>query len=462
MSKMFIFMLLLLCLIVTIDEGEGSYCMADCTGYKHEPSLYIRTCCIISNLGQTVTIRGIGITRYILCSKVRRKSCPKNDCKSLFEDGNTTSGVYTVNPDGGTPFEVYCDMETDGGGWTVFQRRQDGSVDFYRNWTDYENGFGNLTGEFWLGLSKIHRLTKEGSNTLRVDLEDFEGNTAYANYSTFSVITIDEGEGSYCMADCTGYKHEPSLYLRVCCIISNIGQTICMREGIRKTIMVCPDVRPQACPPPDNRDCKSLFEDGNTTSGVYTVNPDGGTRFEVYCDMETDGGGWTVFQRRQDGSVDFYRYWTDYENGFGNLTGEFWLGLSKIHRLTKEGSNTLRVDLGDFDNDTAYANYSTFNVSDGSTEYILTAEGYSGTAGNSLGWHSGNRFSTRDNDNDNYGGGNCAQGHTGAWWYNSCHHSNLNGRYFNPATTNDQGIVWWLWRGYTTLKFTEMKTRRNN
>ena len=70
-------------------------------------------------------------------------------------------------------------METDGGGWTVFQRRQDGSVDFYRNWTDYENGFGNLTGEFWLGLSKINRLTK-ASNTLRVDLEDFDGNTSYA------------------------------------------------------------------------------------------------------------------------------------------------------------------------------------------------------------------------------------------------------------------------------------------
>ena len=178
--------------------------------------------------------------------------------------------------------------------------------------------------------------------------------------------------------------------------------------------------------------------------------------------METDGGGWTVFQRRQDGSVDFYRNWTDYENGFGDLTGEFWLGLSKIHRLTKEGSNALRVDLGDFEGNTVYANYSTFNVSDGSTEYILTVGGYSGTAGDSLDSHNGRRFTTRDNDND-VSGSNCAQWATGAWWYESCFNSNLNGRYFNTSTDNFQGIVWWHWKnGNISLKFTEMKTHRNN
>uniref|UniRef100_A0A1X7ULR7 Fibrinogen C-terminal domain-containing protein n=1 Tax=Amphimedon queenslandica TaxID=400682 RepID=A0A1X7ULR7_AMPQE len=224
--------------------------------------------------------------------------------------------------------------------------------------------------------------------------------------------------------------------------------------------MVCPDVWPQACPQ-DISDCKSLFEYGNNASGVYTVNPDGGTQFEVYCDMETDGGGWTLFQRREDGSVDFYRNWTDYENGFGDLTGEFWLGLSKIYRLTKERSNTLRVDLEDFDNDTAYANYSTFSIGDGSTEYILTAEGYSGTAGDSLLWHYGRRFSTYDNDNDAWSGGNCAQSYTGAWWYHTCYHSSLNGQYFDTSTSSDQGIKWWSWKT-TTLQFSEMKTRRNN
>ena len=181
--------------------------------------------------------------------------------------------------------------------------------------------------------------------------------------------------------------------------------------------------------------------------------------------METDGGGWTVFQRRQDGSVDFYRYWTDYENGFGDLTGEFWLGLSKIHRLTKEGSNTLRVDLGDFEGNTAYANYSTFSISDGSTEYILTVGGYSGTAGDSMAYHNGMRFSTRDNDNDNNAGWNCAIGLTGAWWFNSCFSSHLNGGYYTNPTGAGMwsGIIWYVWKGDSySLKFTEMKTRRNN
>ena len=179
--------------------------------------------------------------------------------------------------------------------------------------------------------------------------------------------------------------------------------------------------------------------------------------------METDGGGWTVFQRRQDGSVDFYRNWTDYENGFGNLTGEFWLGLSKIHRLTKEGSNALRVDLGDFEGNTVYANYSTFSISDGSTEYRLTVGGYSGTAGDSLAYHNGYRFTTRDNDNDPYSSYNCAHIRTGAWWYHQCIHSNLNGRYFKASPEYAKGIIWNSWKNaHISLKFTEMKTRRNN
>ena len=180
--------------------------------------------------------------------------------------------------------------------------------------------------------------------------------------------------------------------------------------------------------------------------------------------METDGGGWTVFQRRQDGSVDFYRNWTDYEDGFGNLTGEFWLGLGKINHLTKEQSNTLRVDLGDFDGNTSYAQYTTFSVGNSTTEYTLTVGGYSGTAGDSLASHNGRKFSTRDNNNGYYYTGFCAPYYQGAWWFEHCFSSHLNGLYYhNPNISFENGIIWSTWKGWSySLEFTEMKTRRNN
>jgi len=99
--------------------------------------------------------------------------------------------------------------------------------------------------------------------------------------------------------------------------------------------------------------------------------------------MDTDDGGWTVFQRREDGSVDFYLYWTDYQQGFGNLSGEFWLGLDKIHRLTST-TTQLRVDMQDFEGNSAYAQYSNFSVGDSVSKYTLSVSGYSGTAGDSL------------------------------------------------------------------------------
>ena len=222
------------------------------------------------------------------------------------------------------------------------------------------------------------------------------------------------------------------------------------------------------------RDCRDAYERGITCSGLATIRPEGAVDqfsylvrppFNVYCDMKSDGGGWTVFQRRIGGYLDFNLNWDDYVHGFGNPRDEFWLGLSNLHRLTGNTSHTnmLRVDLGDFDGNTAYAKYSTFRVGDSVSEYTLTVYGYTGTAGNSFSSrHNGRRFTTKDKDNDNLRRGNCAQQYKGGWWYDACYDTHLNGLYYHtgPQTGHD-GIAWRYWRGTNySLKVTELKVRR--
>ena len=117
---------------------------------------------------------------------------------------------------------------------------------------------------------------------------------------------------------------------------------------------------------------------------MYWVYPDEEEPFQVPCDMTTDGGGWTIFQRRMDGSVDFYVDWGSYKKGFGNLEGEFWLGNDYLHRLTASANMVFRIDMEDYKNDRRFAEYTTFSVADESHNYQVTIDGYRGTAGDSL------------------------------------------------------------------------------
>ena len=172
-------------------------------------------------------------------------------------------------------------------------------------------------------------------------------------------------------------------------------------------------------------------------------------------------GGWTVFQRRLDGTVDFFLTWAAYIKGFGDLKGEFWLGLNKIHRLTK-ASSRLRVDMEDFDGNKRYAEYSSFKVDDADKKYALHVKGYTGNAGNSFTLHDGMKFSTRDEDND-LAPDHCAKIFKGAWWYKKCHQSNLNGLYLaGRHGSYADGVNWLHFKGYHySLKKTEMKVKRN-
>ncbi|CAI9611542.1 unnamed protein product, partial [Staurois parvus] len=208
-------------------------------------------------------------------------------------------------------------------------------------------------------------------------------------------------------------------------------------------------------------DCVQVRMSGNRKSGVYTIYPGGENSkgIRVYCDQDTDGGGWTVIQRRTSGTLDFYQRWRTYVEGFGDPSDEFWLGLEWMHKLTSTPVQyELRVDLRTA-NESAYAVYRNFRVGTSKDRYKLTIGDYSGTAGDALGYHNGWKFTTWDKDND-IALTNCALSHRGAFWYKNCHLANPNGQYGD--NNHSMGVNWEPWKGHEfSIPFIEMKMRPN-
>ncbi|KAL5011835.1 hypothetical protein ScPMuIL_010386, partial [Solemya velum] len=479
----------------------------------------------------------------------------------------------------------------------VFQRRQNGSVDFYRDWASYETGFGDLMGEFWLGNRFIYSITNQSSYELMVNMSDFDGNSAYATYNVFNVgnaasmylLTVngysgnagdsldyhnnmkfstydkdndknyancaESYKGAWWYKSCSnsnlngryydrgthtsGYygllwrlwkgwiyslksttmstqekriqdleisQEQVRLDLPKCIDnISTVQEKMETREKRFQDLAISQEqvkmnlkefiddvkrisieeiqentaVREQIVSHENdlrmlmtvlnslyNIAVLSMQEIGTdcgdisgTTSGVYRIKPQGVEEpFSVYCDIQTEGDGWTVFQRRQDGSVDFYQDWASYETGFGDMMGEFWLGNSFIYSITNQGSYELNVAMSDFEGNSAYAHYNVFKVGNASSNYLLTVSGYSGNAGDSLAYHNNMKFSTHDRDHDRWSDVHCAERCKGGWWYNSCHHSNLNGEYHH--TSNWDSLRWNHWGGWDSLKSTTMSARR--
>uniref|UniRef100_H2ZAF8 Fibrinogen C-terminal domain-containing protein n=1 Tax=Ciona savignyi TaxID=51511 RepID=H2ZAF8_CIOSA len=353
----------------------------------------------------------------------------------------------------------------------VFQKRVNGTEDFFRGWDDYVSGFGKLDEEFWLGLDTIHNLTKDDEYEMRVDLEDFDGNKSYASYSTFVVSgppfyslrvggyqgtaghamisgkfsTKDRDQDTWSSNCAQAYKggwwytacHSANLnglYLRGTHTSYADGVIWRPWKGYYYSLKIA------------EMKLRIILRKPNwSRGGVYTIFP-----LLVLSTFQ-------VFQKRVNGTEDFFRGWDDYVSGFGKLDEEFWLGLDTIHNLTKDDEYEMRVDLEDFDGNKSYASYSTFVVS-GPPFYSLRVGGYQGTAGHAM--RSGN-FSTKDRDQDTWSS-NCAQAYKGGWWYTACHGANLNGLYLRGTHTSyANGVNWEPWKGYYySLKIAEMKLRR--
>jgi len=215
------------------------------------------------------------------------------------------------------------------------------------------------------------------------------------------------------------------------------------------------------------RDCLAFYQAGIKTNGIYKVTMNNIKTMEVYCDQTTDGGGWTVIQRRVDGTVNFYRNWKEYKEGFGKYQHEFYLGNEKIYILSLQGmypkGSELRIDMEDWEEKKVFAKYSLFQIGNEVTKYQLHASGFSGNAGDSLAHHNGRKFSTYDQDNDDHVSF-CARKYRGSWWYGTCHDANLNGEYrlYGQAPPGpDRGVIWNRYKGTAySLKTVEMKVRR--
>ncbi|XP_072513100.1 microfibril-associated glycoprotein 4-like [Salminus brasiliensis] len=214
-------------------------------------------------------------------------------------------------------------------------------------------------------------------------------------------------------------------------------------------------------------DCEDIFNNGSIHNGVYTIYPAGpGKAVQVYCDMGCDENEthkdrrWTVIQRRIDGSVNFYRRWLEYKNGFGRPDGEYWLGLENMFLLTYVNKYELRVDLEDFEGGSAYTQYTSFSIDPETSNYKLRISGYvNGGGGDCLMFNNGRDFSTFDKD---YAG--CADTYSGGFWYNwsPCHYANPNGQYkWKVSGSSYAGVLWQCWKGYGySLKSIAMKIRR--
>ncbi|XP_053475302.1 fibrinogen gamma chain [Ictalurus furcatus] len=236
------------------------------------------------------------------------------------------------------------------------------------------------------------------------------------------------------------------------------------------------------------KDCQDIANKGGKVSGLYYVQPAKAPRsFLVYCEIDSLGRGWTVLQRRRDGSVNFNRNWIPYKEGFGYLSPddstEFWLGNEKIHLLSVQSSipYVLRIELVDWEGVKKYADYATFKLGPEVDQYRLTYTYYfGGDAGDAFDgfafgddvsdkshtYHNGLQFSTPDRDNDRYSG-NCAKQDGSGWWMNQCHAAHLNGKYYRGGRYSqkdvgehgfDNGIIWATWHDrWYSLKQTTMK-----
>jgi ficolin len=229
------------------------------------------------------------------------------------------------------------------------------------------------------------------------------------------------------------------------------------------------DVRHPSPPVITARDCADILAADNTSeSGVYLINVAGRFIVPVWCVMGKDGGAWTSFLRRQDGSVDFNQDWASYKAGFGSVCGEHWLGLDILHALTTSKTYKLLTTVTSWDNTSAYSKHEYMEVGNEQQGYELSLGGFlSGDGGNGLLVNNGRKFSTKDRDLDANSDSNCAELKHGGFWYYACSQCSPTSKYYTGGNytvgPRVDGMHWESWAPYNnkyySMKFITMMLR---
>lgn len=155
------------------------------------------------------------------------------------------------------------------------------------------------------------------------------------------------------------------------------------------------------------------------SSDIHIIHVPDIEPFWVLCESDIENGGWIIIQRRLDGSVNFQRSWNNYRDGFGDMRGEFFIGLEKLHKLTKAQPQELYIYLEKSDYSTSFYWFKDFIIGSEEEGYMLKSV----RDGDFVDWNHwtiGSKFTTIDRDNDKYWWGNCAKEFGGGWWFGSC------------------------------------------